>query len=82
MENTFLHKNVKGKFRQLLQKRIEKVIPRRRLTAEETMRLKKLEAIAHKLRCGDNIQNRQLQTWLCEEYDNRIFCLLYEEKCL
>ena len=82
MENTLLHKNVKGKFRQLLQERIEKAIRRRWLTAEETMGLNKLEVIAHKLRCGDNIQNRQLKTWLCEEYDNRIFCLLYEEKCL
>ena len=52
--------------RQLLQARIEKASPRRELTAEETKRLKKLEAIADKLKRGDNVQNRQLQTWLSE----------------
>ena len=53
--------------RQLLQERIEKVNPRRRLTAEETKRLNKLETIAEKLRRGENVQNRLLQTWLSEE---------------
>ncbi len=53
--------------RQLLQERIEKVSPRRKLTAEETKRLSKLEAIADKLKRGENVQNRQLQTWLSEE---------------
>ena len=43
---------------QLLQERIEKTNPRRDLTAEETKRLKKLEAIADKLRRGENVQNR------------------------
>ena len=52
---------------QLLQKRIEKTNPRRKLTAEETKRLNKLEGIADKLRRGVNVQNRQLQTWLAEE---------------
>lgn len=50
-------------FRQLLQERIESQNPRRELTTEETKRLAKLEAIADKLKCGENVQNRQLQTW-------------------
>jgi len=53
-------------FRQLLQERIEKANPRRKLTTEETRRLRKLE-IADKLKRGENVQNRQLQTWLSEE---------------
>ena len=56
-----------GNFRQMLQERIEKVNPRRELTAEETKRLYKLEGIADKLKRGENVQNRQLQTWLSEE---------------
>ena len=52
---------------QLLQKRIEKTNPRRKLTAEETKRLNKLEGIADKLRSGENVQNRQLKTWLSED---------------
>jgi hypothetical protein len=53
--------------RQLLQQKIEKAIPRRELSSEEAKRLAKLEAIADKLRRGENVQNRQLQTWLCED---------------
>ena len=53
--------------RNLLQERIEKVNPRRELTAEESKRLSKLESIADKLKRGENVQNRQLQTWLSEE---------------
>ena len=51
----------------LLQERIEKANSRRELTAPETKRLEKLAAIAEKLRSGENVQNRQLQTWLCEK---------------
>ena len=59
-----------GNFRKLLQERIEKANPRRTLTAEEERRLSKLEAIAAKLKRGENVQNRQLQTWLSEgEYE-------------
>ena len=54
-------------FRKLLQERIEKVNPRRKLTSEETKRLAKLEAIADKLKRGENVQNRQLKTWLSED---------------
>ena len=60
-------KELSSNIRQLLQERIEKANPRRKLTAEETKRLKKLGAIADKLKRGENVQNRQLQTWLSEE---------------
>ncbi|MDA8631070.1 hypothetical protein N9L29_00015 [Litoricolaceae bacterium] len=57
-------------FRKLLQERIEKTNPHRELTIEEAKRLKKLEGIADKLKRGENVQNRQLQTWLSkEEYE-------------
>ena len=55
------------KFCQLLQERFEKANPRRNLTANETNRLAKLEAIANKRKRGENVQNRQLQTWLSED---------------
>jgi hypothetical protein len=57
-------KKPSSNFCQLLQERIEKANPRRELTSEETKRLSKLEAIADKLKRGENVQNRQLQTWL------------------
>ena len=53
-------------FRKLLQEHIDKVNPRRRLTAEELRRLTKLETIANKLKRGEQVQNRQLQTWLTQ----------------
>jgi len=54
-------------FRKLLKERLEKTNPRRlELTAEEKKRLAKLEALADKLKRGENVQNRQLQTWLSE----------------
>ena len=54
-------------FRKLLQERIEKANPHLKLTAEETKRLAKLEALANKLKREENLQNRQLQTWLSED---------------
>ncbi|MDB4115472.1 hypothetical protein N9550_01040 [Planktomarina sp.] len=54
-------------FRKLRQERIDKANPRRTLTAEESKRLSKLEAIADKLKRGENVQNRQLQTWLSDD---------------
>ena len=54
-------------FRKLLQERIEKANLRRELTIEEAKRLAKLEAIADKLKRGENVQNRQLQTWLSQD---------------
>ena len=54
-------------FHQLLQERIEKANPRRELTTDEIKRLATLEGIADKLKRGENVQNRQLRTWLSEE---------------
>ena len=53
--------------RKLLQESLGKNNPRRKLSAEETKRFNKLEAIADKLRRGENVQNRHLQTWLSQE---------------
>ena len=61
------HKKRNRNFQKLLKERIEKANPRRKLTTEETKRLNKLEGIADKLKRGENVQNRQLQTWLGEE---------------
>jgi len=52
---------------ELLQNRIEKSNPRRNLTTGEAKLLAKLDAIAGKLRRGENVQNRQLQRWLTDE---------------
>lgn len=60
-------KKTRSNFRKLLQEHIEKANPRSYLTAEETKRLNKLKAIAGKLKRGENVQNRQLKTWLNEE---------------
>ena len=54
-------------FRKLLQERLGKNNPRRKLTAAEERRLSKLEAIVSKLIRGENVQNRQLQTWLSQD---------------
>jgi tetratricopeptide (TPR) repeat protein len=63
-------KKPNSNIRELLKERIEKTNPRRELNAEETKRLNKLEAIADTLKRGENVQNRQLQTWLSkEEYE-------------
>ena len=57
-------------FRKLLKELIDKANSRRTLTKEEEKRLLKLEAIAVKLMRGENVQNRQLQTWLSvDEYE-------------
>ena len=53
--------------RQFLKERIKQTNRRRKLTSEEAKRLAKLEAVADKLKRGENVQNRQLQTWLSEE---------------
>lgn len=60
-------KKSSSNLRKLLQERIEKATPRRKLTVEEAKRLNKLEAIAGKLKRGENVQNRQLQIWLSED---------------
>ena len=50
-------KKTNSDFRKLLTDRIEKANPRRELTTEETKRLSKLEDIADKLKCGENVQS-------------------------
>ena len=60
-------KRSSSNFRKLLLEQIEKANPRRKLSAGEEKRLSKLEAIAVKLKRGENVQNRQLQTWLSED---------------
>ena len=60
-------KKPSSNFRKLLQERIESKNPRRKLTAEESKRLSKLEGIADILKRGENVQNRQLQTWLSDD---------------
>ena len=59
-------KQSSGNFREFLQERINKTNPRRTLTAEEQKRLAKLEGMVERLKRGENVQNRQLQTWLSE----------------
>ena len=61
------HKKPIVDFCKFLQERIDKTNPRRTLTAEEERPLSKIEAIADKLKRGENVQNRQLQTWLVEQ---------------
>ena len=68
------NKQSNSSIRQLLQERIEKANPRRKLSAEETKRLSKLEGIADKLKRGENVQNRQLQTWLSKEEYEQLEC--------
>ena len=60
-------KKPSSNFRKLLQERIDKTSPRRQLAKDETIKLAKLEEIATKLKRGENVQNRQLQTWLSED---------------
>ena len=63
-------KKPNSNFQKLLQERLDKANPRRTLTVEEQKRLAKLEGIVDKLKRGENVQNRQLQTWLsADEYE-------------
>jgi hypothetical protein len=54
-------------FCKFLQERFDKTNPRRQPVRDETTKLTKLEGIAEKLKRGENVQNRQLQTWLSED---------------
>ena len=54
-------------FRKFLQERFGKTSTRRQLAKDETTKLSKIEVIAEKLKSGENVQNRQLQTWLSED---------------
>ena len=68
MSEWFEYQNqTSSSFRKLPQERFEKSNTRRQMTTDETKRFNKLEAIADKLKRGENVQNRQLQTWLSEE---------------
>ena len=60
-------KDSSDNFRKLLQERLDKTNPRRKLAKDETTKLAKLEGIAEKLKRRENVQNRQLQTWLSED---------------
>ena len=60
-------KKASGNLSKLLQERIDKANTRRTLTAEESKCLSKLEAIADKLKRGENVQNCQLQTSLSDD---------------
>ena len=61
-------KKPSSNFSKLLQESLDKANPRRKeLTREETTKLAKLEAIAAKLKRGEKVKNRHLQTWLSED---------------
>jgi len=62
-----IQKKPSSNLRQLIKERLDKANPRRLLTVEEERRLSKLETIAAKLRRRENVQNRQLQTWLSDD---------------
>ena len=51
----------------MLQERIYKANPHPKLAKDEMSKPAKLEGIAEKLKSGENVQNRQLQTWLNED---------------
>lgn len=60
-------KKQNSNLRKLLQERLDKANPHRKLTKDETTKLAKLEGVAEKLKRGKNLQNRQIQTWLSED---------------
>ena len=62
-----IQKKPSSNLRLLIEGHLDKANPRRLLTVEEERRLSKLEAIATKLKRGENVQNRQLKTWLSED---------------
>lgn len=51
-------KQSSSNFRKLLQEQIDKANPTLNLASDETERLTSLEAIADKLKRGENVQNR------------------------
>ena len=59
-------KKPSSNFWKLLQERLDKTNPRRKLAKDETTKLAKLEGIVEKLKRGENVQNRQVQTWRSE----------------
>ena len=65
-------KTIAGNLRKFLKEQIEKVNPRRKLTNEENKSHRNLEAIADRLKCVENVQNRQLKKWLTEDDSAKI----------
>ena len=63
-----------------IQRQMVEANQRRELTTEEAKRLDKVEGIADKLRRGENVQNRQLQTWLSEEEYEQLECEWQEQR--
>ena len=59
-------------FRELVQERFDKDNFRCTLSEDEQRRPSKIETIADWLKLGENVQNRQLQTWLSEKEDVQI----------
>ena len=59
-------KKPSSNFRKLLQERLGKINPRRKLAKDEAIKLAKLEGIAEKLKRGENVQNRQLRISVVE----------------
>ena len=60
-------KKPSSNFRKLLQDHIDKATPCRTLTTEEVRRLANLKSVSMKMKRGEYVQNRQLQT--CLSYD-------------
>ena len=50
-------KKPNGNFRKLLQERLDKTNPRRKLEQDEIIRLAKLESLVEKLRRRENVQS-------------------------
>lgn len=59
-------KTPSSNFRKVLQERVDRTNQRCTLADEEQRRSSKLEAVADKSKCPENVQNHQLQTWLSE----------------
>ena len=50
-----IQKKLSSNFRKLLQERLDKTNPRRKLVKDETTKLAKLKGIAEKLKRGENV---------------------------
>jgi len=65
-ESQEMQKKPIADFREFVQEWFDKTSPRHKLAKDETTKLAKLEGIVENLKCGENVQNHQLQTWLSE----------------
>lgn len=59
-------KKSSSNFHKLLQERIDRFNHHRELAVEKTKHPTKLEVIAEKFKCGENVQNLRMQTWLSD----------------